>query len=332
MFAGVSCVAPAGGSGRQDSALIYGEVDLVDVGDHPDPFLRQLARESVGGIVDRRLLSGVVPRTISVGEAIEAEFGLPYCEGEPFRDEPLFVECSGALIDDDLFLTASHCIPTQTFCDQSAIVFDWLRTPEGSLESIGPEDIYECTEIVQASYLRDVVIVRLDRPVSPPHRPLLVRHGSAPIEDGDPLTVIGHPLGMPMRIDDAAEARGAYVEGTESFQLRADVLPAHSGSPVLDEDGEVVGVLSRGPVPFVARSCVELATEADAAGEEVAGYVYRVMHDLCKKGPGSPRLCADPNVWCEDCGGGCSATGATSGSAAMLIGLLLLLHRRRASR
>ncbi len=327
----VACVAPVDDVGAHEEGLIYGEIDFVDVYAHPDPALRQIARESVGGVVDNRLISGGVPRTIRVGEAIEADFGLPYCEDEPFRNEPLLVNCSGALIDDDLFLTAAHCIPTQDFCDQYAIVFDWLYADRGTLESLDPGDIYQCTEIVRVSYLRDVAIVRLDRPVSSPHRPAFVRRGSDEVVPGDRMTVIGHPLGMPMKIEDTAEAGALYSEGTESFLLRADTLPAHSGSPVFNRDGEIVGVLSRGPAQFQGRSCVALATSTGADAEEVVGYVYRVMNDLCKKGPGSDRLCVDPNIWCDDCGGGgCSATGRRSDAAWSLLPLLLLAWRRRA--
>ncbi len=329
LVACISCATPTDGVSSREEALIYGEIDFVDAYAHPDPALRQIARESVGGILDRRLISGGVPRTIRVGEAIEADFGVPYCEDEPFRDEPLLVNCSGALIDDDLFLTAAHCIPTQDFCDQFAIVFDWLYTSSGTLESIDPEDIYQCMEIVRISYLRDVAIVRLDRPVSSPHRPAYVRRGSEEVSVGDRMAVIGHPLGMPMKIEDTAEAGPIYAEGTESFLLRADTLAAHSGSPVLNRNGEIVGVVSRGPDQFVERSCIALATESGGEAQEVAGYVFRVMNDLCKKGPGSDRLCVDPNIWCDDCDSGCSATGRGSHTTWMLLALWFVVRRRR---
>ena len=136
-----SCVAPTSEIGSDERGLIYDEIDFVDVADYSDPLFRQIAREAVGGVVDRRLVGAGSPRTISVAEAIEAEFGVPYCDEEPFASEPLLVNCSGALIDDDLFLTAAHCIPTQSFCDQYAIVFDWLYTSSGAFESVDPDDV-----------------------------------------------------------------------------------------------------------------------------------------------------------------------------------------------
>ncbi len=326
---------------QREDAIIYGEDDRLDVIDHPDALLQDIAVRSVGGLIDRRLVdpSGTI-RTATASQRIEATFGVPYCEDEPFRDQPAPMDCSGVLIDEDLFLTAAHCVPTQDFCDDLSVVLGYRIQAGGDPRPLTPEDVYDCASIEVVSYLRDYAIIKLDRPVSGDHAPALVRQGPDPVRPGDLLSVIGHPSGTPMKIDDGTTAGASYDPGIESFLFRGDVVAGSSGSPVFNRAGEVLGVVSRGQEePFrVTSTCVEVQREAAGEpGTEIAGYIYRAMHDLCAAGRGSRTLCADSDAWCEgECGGGgCSIGTRGSSSGWALVGALVglgLLRRRRSRR
>ncbi|HJL06660.1 MAG TPA: serine protease [Polyangiaceae bacterium LLY-WYZ-15_(1-7)] len=342
-----ACAAPVGEAaeveGRED-AIIYGDDDRVEVYATTDPLLQEIAQSAVGALVDERLVEvgaggGLTIRALSLSEAVMSTFERPYCEDQPYATQPVGADCSGVLIDDDLFMTAAHCIPTQEYCDDFAVVFDFYYAADGELAEIGPDDVYECDSIQVISYLRDYAILRLDREVVG-RRPAPVREGSDEIRGGQRISVIGHPMGLPMKIDDAGVAGTPYNDGVESFLFAADVQGGSSGSPIFTREGEVVGLVSRSQRTdggFVnGRDCIALGVlEPDTPPLEIGGYVYRALHKLCNGGGGSSRLCRDPGVWCEDCGGGgCSAAGAGSGAGSVLWALAAVgwLARRRRRR
>lgn len=333
------CVASPEEVGERSDAIIYGDDDRLEVEDHPDALLQDIARRSVGALVDRRLVdpSGGAIRAATWGQRVEATFGVPYCEDAPHGVQPSAADCSGVLIDDDLFLTAAHCVPTQDFCDDYSVVFGWYN--EGGMPRLlTSEDVYDCDRIAVISYLRDYAIIQLDRVVGGGHSPALVREGPDRIRPGDFLSIIGHSGGTPMKIDDAVSGGPAYDPGIESFLFKGDTLPGVSGAPILNRMGEVIGVVSRTQVETfdVGRDCVAIEQTTDADDPfEIGGYVFRAMHDLCRRGLGFRNVCADPGAWCEgECaggGGGCAAAPAEGfgGGALLLLGALLVRRRRR---
>jgi V8-like Glu-specific endopeptidase len=89
----------------------------------------------------------------------------------------------------------------------------------------------------------DYAIVQLDRRVSD-RTPLEFRNDSE-IDLGTPLTVIGSPSGLPLKV-----ASGANVRDTShlySFKANLDTFQGNSGSAVFNsKTGIVEGILVRG--------------------------------------------------------------------------------------
>ncbi len=334
LFLLAGCVVETGeGVDSVQRAAIFGVDDRVELFETSDSLLQEIGRRSVAALMDARFVDRDGLRTISLGELIESSFGVAACEEVPFLDQPAVASCTGTLIDDDLILTASHCVPTQEFCDDLAIVFDYHYAAAGRLEEIGPEDIYTCASIEVISYLRDQAIIRLDREVEAPHQPTSVREGDNPIRSGERLSVLSHGLGLPLKVDESSEIGPIYPNGIDTFYFSSDVFGGSSGAPILDRRGELIGVVSRGATPdFDDRRCVNLSVEDVEDGpQNIASYSFRTMHKLCNGGPGSARLCRDKKAWCPSCGdGGCAAGGPISGGTALFgLALLLMGVRRR---
>ncbi|MBX3249817.1 MAG: trypsin-like peptidase domain-containing protein [Myxococcales bacterium] len=330
----LGCVADVGSISQPG---IYGTDDRVELFETSDPLLQEIGRRAVAALVDRRFVDDDTGelRTITLDQRIEGQFGVPMCDDQPHRTQPAVAYCTGVLIDDDLLLTAAHCVPTQDYCDDLRIVFDYHYAREGVLETIGPEDVYRCREIAVISYLRDQAILRLDRLVDPPHRPATVRRGTGRLRAGDRLSVLSHGLGLPLKVDDNGAAGPAYTDGIDTFFFAADVFSGSSGAPILDNRGEIVGVVSRGQPTDVdnGRNCRKIYQwRAGSEPSEIASYVYRTMHHLCEDdGPGSARLCRDPGAWCPECASGGCAVGGPVGGGLFLFALSLVfaLPRRR---
>src|SRR6185295_19405912 len=68
------------------------------------------------------------------------------CPGEAFSEQPSVAQCSGALIDRDLVLTAAHCI-RQIACQDWKLVFGFYYDEPDHLHPIDRSDVYDCKQV-----------------------------------------------------------------------------------------------------------------------------------------------------------------------------------------
>lgn len=105
----------------------------------------------------------------------------------------------------------------------------------------------EIVGVVAADPHIDIAVLQLasnDRPA--------LRLSERPAKQGDPVTVIGSPRGLSGTVStgivSALREKGLTAEGADGaepswqLQITAALSPGSSGSPILDENGEVVGV------------------------------------------------------------------------------------------
>ena len=242
---------------------IYGNDSRVEVRDAEVP-------ASIIGAVcvlaERKKLvradGGYTLETRSFGDAYRL------CEGQPFREQPLFGFCSGFLVAPNVIATAAHCIRNHDPADLVAL-FDWeVRDGEAATHRADAA-VYGVAKTIATAFTpnaEDWAIVELERPVQGA-QPL--RIDETPVQDRDAVYVIGHPAGLPKKI-----ARDAWVTRTgppSHFETNLDTFGGNSGSPVFGPDHRVRGILVRGARDFVRRGGCFVATTfpLTQGGEEV---------------------------------------------------------------
>ena len=143
--------------------------------------------------------------------------------------------CSGTLISEDLFLSAGHC----GYQVNHTVRFNYQNDKLGNPKSTQDYSVVEVVEQENNSNW-DYAIVRLE---GKPGK----KFGFAQIIDrdpitGSPVTLIGHPSGVPKVI------HSADVVGNQSnwLQYTVDTAGGSSGSGVLTSDGYLVGVHTNG--------------------------------------------------------------------------------------
>lgn len=124
-----------------------------------------------------------------------------------------------------LWVTAAHCVT-----------------------EIGPEGRYvegQGVEVVEADAKRDVAIIRVK---TLDGGPVVLKFATEPATWTTRLTVVGHPFGY----DPVFVTRGfvsnpfAHIEGKDYITFDVAGAPGNSGSPVLNEFGEIVSILQIG--------------------------------------------------------------------------------------
>jgi len=233
---------------------IYGKDDRLDQYEVVEPNVLATGDATVA-FVPKSLLVDNDDGTFSLPNITLAEFYLqsverPLCFDEAFCNQPSIAWCSGFLVAPDIIATAGHCICPQDYSDL-AVVFGFVMRDANTpvLRIYKSETYYHKEVIARNPYAHpDWALMRLDREVTG-HYPLPLRHiGIVP--DDEPLLIIGHPMGLPMKY-----AAGATVRDNSSsayFKANLDSYQGNSGSPVLNANTLVVeGILYFGPENFV---------------------------------------------------------------------------------
>lgn len=147
--------------------------------------------------------------------------------------------CSGTLISENLFLTASHCIDNTI--TQKFAVFSYEKAA-GSADLL-PQESFKIAAVVEDGNANglDYAILRIDGNPGAKYGFTSIR---AVLPDANHLlTIIQHPKGQPKQTES-----GPLVPNNGKYMAYADLdtEPGSSGSGVLDQTGMLVGVHTNG--------------------------------------------------------------------------------------
>ncbi|XXF80152.1 serine protease [Myxococcaceae bacterium GXIMD 01537] len=271
---------------REDKAIV-GNDDRTDVYAHPDATLRDLAMHSTPvlwkGVTAVPSAADVSYPTLTMAENL--------CPTERFRNDPIIASCSGVLIDNDLVLTAGHCIDASLGCSYWKWVFNYYRTSDTTMAPITADDVFTCSQIVLRTQTTDVdyAIVRLDRPATPRFTPARIAYGRNAFVPGHPVAMIGSSDRTPLKIDAAGQL--AWPD-TDNPWTSLDTFPANSGSAVYSREGyTVTGVVFAAIAPYYeSNGTCNVARTTTSRGAMF--YAMRpILETLCATGFSSQRLC-----------------------------------------
>lgn len=262
------------------SPAIYGEDSRRDV--YETPGVADVARRSVVALVAADRLDLSDPNDVRVTGPSLGEFEA-LCVGGAFAEQTVGAFCSGVLIDDDLVLTAGHCMG-EGVCPVTRLVFDYYLDAPGQLATITGDAIFGCQRVVAREQvpafgvdlppdLPDYAVIQLDRPVGTDRQPVALSPSNS-LSDDAALTMIGFPSGIPAKIDTGGRVIDARSSDDGFFSATVDAFRGSSGSPVFDEADTLVGILIAGQEDFSVDeggSCQVEArfSEADPIGEYV---------------------------------------------------------------
>jgi hypothetical protein len=295
--AGPDGSAPDGGEAAD--GVVYGTDDRQDVFAHANAALVARARQSTVALMSPSDFNASNPNNVTFnGPTLQVAQDL--CAGQRFLNDPTPAFCSGTLIDDDLVLTAGHCITSQSACTGTRFVFNFFRPSAGTLQTVTTADIFSCASIVVrqqgtvGGQNLDYAIVRLDRPAVPRFVPAPVRPGNDPVAVGQNVAVIGSGSGIPFKIDSGGSVRDPRAGTLDFFVATTDTFGGNSGSGVYETaNNAVAGILVRGETDYVSNgSCnvVNTCPETGCQGEDIT-YVRPAISAFCAAST-SARLCA----------------------------------------
>lgn len=340
--------------GEFTESVVYGADDRVEVFNHPDLALRRIAQESIVALIPSFRVTREVDGTHSLfTQSLKDLRGL--CDDELFGNQPTAASCSGVLIDDDLVLTAGHCIDESFPCENYSFVFNYHLSGPDSLAAIRDEDVYSCARVVvqgnpqAAQYTPDFTVVQLDRPVEGAKSPVSIRPAVA-LATQEALAMIGFGSGLPAKIDTGGSVADSREDRLDFFVANVDAFQGHSGSATFDSEDRLAGILVSGRAPdydepVAGETCSRVSVYEDSQAGEVVHNVAPIVAALCDAGWDAEDLCDPEGCDGEPCGyappptGGNGVVPADSSSCAVsegsnsplfaALGLLLFVALRR---
>jgi hypothetical protein len=247
-----------------DEKVIYGVDDRKDFFEFKSNIpVRDLSRSVAALFCDNMVIENgdgtSSLRTQPLGQAQNL------CPQERFFDQPIGAFCTGFLVKADMIATAGHCTNAANVTSIRIVFGFQMEDAHTSVTRIPNSDIYSGKALVgrvEEASGPDWALIQLDRAVT--DRPVLRIRRSGAIADNAPVSVIGHPSGLPIKFADGANVRDNTPTGF--FVANLDTYGGNSGSPVFGADGTVEGILVRGEADYVSSGSCNISKVCPSTG------------------------------------------------------------------
>ena len=168
-----------------------------------------------------------------------------------------FAQCSGATVEEIAESTMPSVVKIVTYDDtgdeigqgsgffispQRIITNEHVVAGAYSAEVFTNEWYYDQITILNADKDMDLAILRVDAEDEIP----LQINPDAELKPGQRVIAIGHPLGLEKTVSDGLISSVQTIDGVQEVQITAPISDGSSGSPVLDQQGRVIGVVYAG--------------------------------------------------------------------------------------
>jgi MYXO-CTERM domain-containing protein len=157
--------------------------------------------------------------------------------------------------------------------------------------AIATQVVAERSRLASGGAELDVAWLRLDREVTA--WPPLAAIRREPLANQTPLVVVSATAGVPIKIDPGATVSQARSAENDYFVADSDTFHGSSGAGAFDENGALVGILSRGKEDFTSTDagCNLTLHEPASAAAERYSHATQAVATLCASGEGSSALC-----------------------------------------
>lgn len=262
---------------QQTQHAIYGDDSREEALAYSDGAWTAVAAQSVIAFIPYDALAQEEDGSFTLAPAPQYGESLGLCNEVPFVGQPAAAHCTGVLIDNDLVLTAGHCLP-RAECPAMAMVFGYLWDETSGALPIASHALVECAEVIvhQLSLVNgpgkdDFAILRLSRPVDDEYVPVDWKLDALPPAMGAPLWTISAGAGLPLKIDDGGRVT-VPGDGRSAIRGTLDTFTGSSGGPVFEGDGALLGILVRGQRDYTwerDRGCNALHMANENTAEEI---------------------------------------------------------------